>query len=159
MRSGRLIDYWPVKPKPSSEGEFGVVGDALIQRQRQNLSTRESGGMFFVLPANLSQVCRQPMRASAKSAAFVPKPRHPLGLMALGRVGAKDTKSAMRYQRASVMRFQGLGTHVAVTVHWVAALSTASNTTATSAAARPCNATPISIDCSSEAAFIFDEPR
>lgn len=68
MRNGRLIDCWPVKPKPSSEGEFVVVGDAL--RKRQNLSARKSGDRFCVFPANLSQVCRQPMRASAKSTAL-----------------------------------------------------------------------------------------
>lgn len=84
-----MINYWPVKPKPSSEGAFGLVWDAPIQRQSQNLSARERGGTFFIFPANLSQVCRQPMPASAKSAALpyppspakklIRQPRRPFG--------------------------------------------------------------------------------
>lgn len=44
-------------------------------------------------------------------------------------------------------------------IHWVAASSTAPMTSATPAAARPCNTTPISIERSSDAAVTFDEPR
>jgi hypothetical protein len=44
-------------------------------------------------------------------------------------------------------------------IHGEAAERTASTTSATPAAARPCSSTPISIECSSEAVLTLDEPR